>query len=104
MTNEALEALKQSIAHWERMESGTYLEGEEPYEEHCALCRAFNLEAGMNCRGCPVAEAGHRNCVGSPYMRAEAMFANHGIASVQFKIAAREEIEFLKSLLPKEGL
>lgn len=101
MTHETLEALKNSIAHWERLASGTGTEYESPYVEHCDLCKEFLKDS--KCTGCPVALAtGHNHCVGSPWEKAGDAWIEHGRNSSDFLNAAAIQLAFLKSLLPKE--
>lgn len=96
MNTATLEALKNSIAHWERLSSGTQVEGESPYGVHCALCQEFLKDHA--CTGCPVAKAtGRDHCEGSPWYQAKAAWG-----STHFSTAAAVELAFLKSLLPKE--
>ncbi len=51
MEAKTLTALKASIEHWRRMETGTTANDEEPYGQDCALCQLF---VELNCEGCPV--------------------------------------------------
>lgn len=81
---------------------GDLKEDEEPDSSCCPLCAEF-LDLG--CRGCPVREkTGIGLCKESPYLDAADAFyeSPKGPDSPQFKEAARRELEFLESLLPKE--
>jgi hypothetical protein len=90
-----------SVAHWQRLVNG--LPDEEVGPEHCALCDVF-ARAPHFCQGCPVAEKTDLSgCGGTPYAEAEFAFKKHGLHSKRFKTAARKELAFLKSLLPKGG-
>lgn len=54
----------------------------------CGLCQKFVLKTG-SCVGCPVEQAGHLWCEGTPY---DAWIHHHTTKN------ALEEVEFLKSL------
>ena len=102
MTAETLQALQESIEHWERLANGTRKEGETIYGEDCALCALF-YTGEEDCVGCPVAEqTGKPECHGTPWLQAmDALRKGYG--SDEFKAAARVQLEFLKSLLPAEA-
>ena len=101
-----LAALKKSIAHWERLASGHRKRGEWIGPHQCALCKLFIAD---ECEGCPVAEeTGYSYCDGTPYeivqtyVDARFLVDRESILNSQeFKSAARKELRFLKSLLPK---
>lgn len=115
MDNRTLTALEESIAKWERNAVA-----EKPFEYltsayNCPLCKIFNLknpQNGTNCEGCPVSEStGRPYCVGTPYYVAntasDAWYYCYQEGSAEsYKLAAhkaaRDEVEFLKSLLPQE--
>ena len=100
MNAKTLKALKDSIAHWDRMANGVSRISEEPSSRHCALCVLFinNPE----CAGCPVAKAAHiSHCGNTPYFEAEHWFSQHGKRHPKFKAVALGELAFLRSLLPK---
>jgi hypothetical protein len=121
MTRKALTALKSSIAHWERLASGKRRGGESIGSSHCALCRKFLLANPLllDCEGCPVKEkTGYHGCQKTPYQDVELVFFRQrqdisdsgvdwdkakGLAldTPEFKRAAKKELAFLKSLLPK---
>lgn len=104
MTKRTLKALQDSIAHWQRLATGTTEDEEQPYAEDCALCGLF-LELDERCKGCPVRnKTGKQFCESSPYRYAEIAYTFHGINSPQFKKAARAELKFLRSLLPKKKI
>lgn len=101
MTPVAIKALKLSIAHWQRLASGKRKSSEQPDKYNCDLCREF-FEIG--CKGCPVKLKTKRsNCHETPYRKASRLFYLQGPHSPQFRAAARKELAFLKSLLPKKG-
>ena len=102
-----LTALKKSIAHWERLASGQRKRGEWIGPTHCALCKLF---IAGDCEDCPVAEeTGYSYCDGTPYEIVQAYIDARFLVdresilnSKEFKSAARKELRFLKSLLPKQ--
>ena len=104
MDAETLEALKGSIAKWEKITAGT---GQDMGASNCSLCQMFHKSAGLSlsCAGCPVAEAtGAFGCDGSPYAAYErhAMECDYDGPGECPKCAslAAAELDFLKSLLP----
>ena len=113
MNPETLQALKDSIAHWERMRDGGRLTyGETPMGSECALCDRFVRNAGYDsgCFGasctrsdgeqCPVlAKTGEPYCRNSPWATAKVAFFN--LSDHAWRLAAQDEIDFLKSLLPE---
>jgi hypothetical protein len=120
MTRKALTALKSSIAHWERLVSGKRRSGESMGSSHCALCRKFMLDSPlMDCEGCPVKEkTGRHGCQKTPYQDVELVFFRQrqdisdsgvdwdkarelALDTMEFRRAAKKELAFLKSLLPK---
>jgi hypothetical protein len=79
---------------------GKRREGETVGAAHCALCDLF-LNDG--CSKCPVAQKVQRSgCSLTPYAAACDAHCEHGIDSPEFKAAAKVELEFLQSLLPKQ--
>lgn len=96
MSPETREALEGSIAKWEAIVAGT---GEDEGSENCPLCHKFHRGGHLHyCRGCPVREVtGRTLCDGTPYIDYAQDDEDGGIA------AAKAELEFLKSLRPKEG-
>lgn len=82
----------------------------------CPLCLLFNAR-GMSdddtCYGCPVSDGGNRWCKNTPYDTAatahrswlvEVLFTTDSVSSARnaWRAAAQAEIDFLRSLLPKE--
>lgn len=97
---QTMAALKDSIAHWRRMEEGES-DNESPSGRHCALCKTF-VKKNNSCWGCPVMSAtGLESCQGSPWLDANEKFHQYGMKRKEFIDAARKEREFLESLLPQ---
>ena len=106
MDARTLTALRESIEKWERNTVA-----ETPYNfrlgvEDCPLCRLLWYNS---CSGCPVRTAtGDTHCDGTPYDEAhaahDAWFHRPQDPSLRLAAqdAAREEVAFLRSLLPKE--
>jgi hypothetical protein len=114
MDPETLEALKGSIAKWERVVEGGQQENGGPTD--CPLCSRFNSQFNKNltnppCQGCPVSiRTGQKFCEGSPYDEIEKLedggeyvFDSNEEFVSTFRSAAKEELEFLKSLLPRQS-
>jgi len=102
--------LEESIEHWERLVSGNRLPNENIGINDCALCRAYLYNSSVKaCVGCPVSETtGKTHCENTPYnlvmkIKAEMFFIPYSVFldTKEFKEAAKKELEFLKSLLPK---
>lgn len=98
MNAKTLKALKGSIEKWEKIVDGT---GSDNGGENCQLCQMF-----LSCDGCPVAEyTGDIGCHGSPWnkwrdhFKSDFPFYARGKKS---RALAQAELDFLKSLLPKE--
>lgn len=101
MKPKVLCALKASIAHWRRMATGTPRKAEAPVTSQCRLCDLF-IGSPNWCEGCPVNAKTGPNCVGTHYQAAAIAYHAIGIDSLQFKSAAKRELKFLESLLPKK--
>lgn len=105
MTPEAEKALRESIAHWERLASGNRMDGERPAGSQCALCTLDSKLSGPeddDCDHCLVAEfIGVPQCAGTPYEAASDAWRKFGVDSTKFRSAAQSEVDFLKSLLPE---
>ena len=97
MNAKTLKALKGSIAKWERIVAGT---GACHGVDNCPLCELF---WDRGCRGCPVVQkSGYRLCIGTPFEGVGRHLSDEGFArTTSAKKAARAELAFLKSLLPK---
>lgn len=113
MNPETLKALQESIAHWDRLASGKRKHNECVSVGDCALCERFNTPVKsieLKCAGCPVFEkTGKQFCYDTPFTHAEAISdemdpedPNNPMDSEEFQEAAEDELEFLKSLLPKD--
>lgn len=109
MDKKTLKALKDSIAKWERNTQAITPYGASISADDCPLCDLFFRDRGgpYSCRGCPVAECtGRAICNGTPYedavraRRAWTYMKDEQSREVFVK-AAQEEVDFLKSLLPK---
>lgn len=102
MTRKARKALRLSIKHWDRLTTGTQKRGEGPNGDDCPLCAEYRKSERTLCEGCPVREhTGEEFCEGTPWRNAMHSWINHG-PSPQFQAAAKIELEFLRSLLPKK--
>src|SRR3990167_7710473 len=114
MNKATLAALRESIKHWEKNVAAKTPKGANPYGASCALCAKFAISDRTPltdiCRGCPVMEkTGQTNCFDTPWMGAVKAYDRWRSYSesenVPFKqkwvLAARAELTFLKSLLPK---
>lgn len=112
MDARTLEALKASIAKWERNAVAKTPEDYHPYSDTCPLCFLFVENC---CNGCPVADsADQSHCEGTPWedvpdafdsWRYYAAISSRSAASRAREAAlaaAREEVAFLQSLLPVE--
>lgn len=126
MNAETLQAMNESVAHWERMESGRRLPCESHMSESCALCQQFCIK-NDSCVGCPIKDAGFDHCGPNPnggkshwqrcddaYCRERRRLLCEGMEftkgdeldeavynSEDFRVEAGNMALFLKSLLPK---
>ena len=113
MIRETLEALQDSIDHWQRMRDDPIGSGDRPFAKSCALCQIFIFaeEVDEHCVGCPVAnKTGNPDCEETPYYETVAPFNHvrvlgekHPLYAKALKAwqeAADAELEFLRSLLP----
>jgi hypothetical protein len=109
---ETLAALKASIARWERNVAARTPKGAATNAAHCPLCHLFNnyeeSKYGDVCVGCPVrADTGVAYCASTPYVAAVRLLRIWGEYPTDmtrrddFRNAARCEVGYLKSLLPK---
>lgn len=103
MDAKTLQAVKDSIAHHERLLAG--VPGEHYGTHQCALCQLYNnpdTDPDVRCFGCPVSKAtGHARCIGTPYNEAQREFLRNE-DDQKWRTAQQAEIDFLKSLLPKD--
>jgi hypothetical protein len=126
MDSKTLTALKASIEHWRENESALSTDDASISSISCALCDMFQTDRMDTCKGCPVSEAtGNAFCESSPYNTASNAYkywfnvedwgmwsdryrltsTNHKFiecwrARENFLLAARDERQFLESLLP----
>ena len=102
MDARTLEALKASIEKWERNAVTETPDAFLVGSINCALCRLFIDDA---CAGCPVeAQTRLGNCSRTPYDTAchtRRAWRDGRASKEQAHAAAREEVAFLKSLLPE---
>lgn len=102
MTPETLEALKASIAKWER---NAVAETPETYSVSARSCPLCDLFYADNCSGCPVSMRTKKlACSGTPYIAASLARSDwewRGLGHERAHAAARDEVAFLKSLLPQ---
>lgn len=91
MNKRTLKALQGSIRKWQGVVDGRV---KDKGPSNCPLCEVFFYH---HCRGCPVAEhTGFSDCYDTPYDEwCEAS------TPAEERRAARHELAFLKSLLPK---
>jgi hypothetical protein len=103
--NRAIRALKESIAHWERLRDGTQSRGEDAYGVDCACCQEFMFpDERYSCRECPLYLSLGEECSrpGQPWPLAAGEFhaALYGIEDVG--TAARQRmIDALETALQK---
>jgi hypothetical protein len=93
-------ALEGSIRKWQRILIGT---GRERGSSDCPLCGLFNEREDDDCKDCPVRQkTGKVGCHGSPYddwKHAGQPTDCTNLTDAQ-TLAAKHELEFLKSLRP----
>lgn len=95
-----LAALYGSIGKWEAIVEGS---GKDFGSDNCPLCAMF-MENEDACSGCPVSgKTKRRYCGGTPYDQWSAIGHQKAMTLETIKIA-QAELDFLKSLLPKEEL
>ena len=106
MNKKTLEALKGSIVKWEKIVDGT---GVDEGDRNCPLCTLFS---DFGCSKCPVSLKVYDTvCGGTPYQNwtSHQNYKHNGIYNESkhvecpdCKRLAKKEVDFLKSLLPKE--
>jgi hypothetical protein len=106
MNQKTLEALQGSIMKWKDIENGT---GIDDGASNCPLCLMFRAD---NCNNCPINNTtNNESCGNKEYHEwANHMRTYHKVSSCgtwkvfcnECKELAHKEVEFLKSLLPKE--
>lgn len=98
MDAKTLTALRGSIAKWEAIVAGT---GRDLGIINCPLCQLFYKE--HFCIGCPVqVKVNQASCKGTPYIKFVRLARDPKIKSETKLAAAQAELDFLRSLLPKE--
>ena len=99
MNPDTLEALRESIAKWDQIAAG---KERSAGMDNCPLCEKFALHVSRfnRCRGCPVANAGHPVCKGSPYDDFVNVSDDGYATTKAAKEAAQRTAAFLRSLLP----
>ncbi|MGB1215068.1 MAG: hypothetical protein ACPG4X_17000 [Pikeienuella sp.] len=107
MDERTLQALKDSIAKWEKNARVRKVENATVRVSDCPLCLMFHSRFfGLGCRGCPVSEATDQiECDGTPYEEANNrlyQWRDDSCDGKPFRAAARAEVDFLKSLLPED--
>jgi hypothetical protein len=110
MNEKTLAALTDSIEHWERLATGKSKKNESIYADDCALCQVFFR--GSTCEGCPVNTAGFPSCRRSVCEVCDTAVEDWQCKphrkykswkdTPRFRKAARAQLKFLKSLLPKK--
>lgn len=112
MDAKTLEALKASIAKWEKNAKAKTSADYSTHWSDCPLCLMFNGDdiraTDDRCIGCPVYEkSGAKWCEETPFYEAVRAKDNWHVRSKfdtdKAREAARAEVTFLKSLLPTEG-
>lgn len=101
MNAKTLTALRGSIRKWQKIVKGT---GEDEGTGNCPLCRLF-FWLPNDCRGCPVREkTGEKECRGTPYSQwKKGGYVWLDKLSKEAKEHAQDEVDFLRSLLPKKA-
>ena len=107
MNTRTLRALEDSIKHWEdNVLSAKASEYFRLGANVCPLCRLFNIDREMACEGCPVKDqTGEAFCRETPYAavyNARSRFYPGSKPNQDLIDACEKELDFLKSLLPKE--
>jgi len=110
MNQKTLTALRGSIKKWERIGAGT---GRDKGAANCPLCKRFGEECYIDEENelCPVAfRSGAKGCQRTPYTTWKLTVGGRFYAdyekgvkakTLEQRRAARVELKFLKSLLPK---
>lgn len=106
MDNTTLEALNESIKHWEENRDAEQHGAVATGIKACALCGLFRE---VDCKGCPVEnKTKQMGCINTPYYAAleakddwEWADEDESRKAETFRDAAQAEVDFLKSLLPE---
>lgn len=117
-----LEALKESIKHWEEVVEAPSPEKVSIWGKDCALCVLNAIGFQNPCELCPVAlDSGRKACVGTPYYNAhnehntlkyilrrierspdqEGLSQSYEDIKGRFERAAQKELDFLRGLVPE---
>lgn len=67
----------------------------------CGLCLYQEYLGNLDCKNCLITIAGHEGCRRTPYGDYGRAIVIHGPGSPKAKAAAREELEFLRSVRQK---
>jgi hypothetical protein len=101
MNKKTLKALHGSIKKWKSIVDGS---GEDRGAKNCPLCRLFLNE--NECKGCPVFErTGYACCDETPFREWSEYISSsmeNKVFDEESKRLAQNELDFLKSLLPKK--
>jgi len=91
------QAFEVSIAKWEQLydlcNQGKLVD--DGGIQTCGLCALYFYGHMDECEGCPIKNAGHMGCIGTPYKDYLAALKNGNLELA--KQAAKEEIQFLRS-------
>lgn len=98
-----LKALQGSIAKWEGVVSGRV---KDMGGENCPLCQMFMVNKAYDeeCVGCPVMkDTGYPKCRNTPYTDDWCRCSGDATWAITDEeiLAARKEVDYLRSLLPK---
>lgn len=97
MNSETLTALLGSIEKWEAIVAGITV---DQGPKNCPLCWSF-YSRRRSCSGCPVSErSGQILCRGTPYQVYATL--DELPTSERARLAATNEVKFLRSLLPPD--
>lgn len=108
MDQVTLDALKASIAAWEKKAVAENVRGVSIGVKACPLCQIF-FSSKTKCNGCPVSKkTGLGGCLGTPYEdTGYALITWIGLRHTEsrdaFHAAAHAEVAFLRSLLPPDA-
>ena len=100
MTPGALKALRGSIKKWQSVVAGTMAPTDALSCHTCPLCHLFHDKSPGWCQGCPVKlTTGLDTCQGTPFYDYHKAVKHND--SKAMTAAARAELAFLRSLLPR---